>query len=284
MSGSLPLSPTEARFLQRLAADEPPRRPLSKSAAWFFEHYGLGTAYARHVEYLPRHFEQARELLNLHGISPSALSPDANRADAARFPGQSEKTQSRAPWSNTVAVKVPASSLTPESPSSPGAFAVLTVEQAIEVPCDRLLVVENLETFRYLEHYQWLHPRLRRQRTLAIYRGDATTSTADASDVLRRRPEPVLAFTDFDPAGLGIAAALPRLQSLLLPHDQWLRDTARGARGLELFERSRVQYQAVLDAAEHPDIRQAWALMKSLSAGVAQEAMREARAGLEAPV
>lgn len=275
MSGSLPLSPTQALFLQRLAVDEPPRRPLNNSAAWFVEHYSLGVAYGRHVEYQQRHFQQARELLELHGISPTRMPPDSSRADSAKFLGQSEKTQSRAPWSNAVAVKLPT------APTPPGAFAVLTVEQALVVPCDRLLVVENLETFRYLEDYQWLLPRLQRHRTLALYRGDATTSRVDASEVLRRRPEPVLAFVDFDPAGLGIAAGMPRLESLLLPNEQWLRDTAGGPRALELFERSRAQYEASLDGAGHPAIQQAWALMKALRAGVAQEAMRDVRVLLE---
>lgn len=275
-SGALPLSPTEASFLQRLVADRRERRRMSQSALWFVEHYGLGVPFARHVEYQARHFDQARELLELHGLPLEALGPRASRADSAKFTGQSEKTRSRAPWADSVAVKPIGSAGGPWD--ARGAFLVLTVDEAVQMPCERLLVVENLETFRYLQDYKWLVSMevFRARSVLALYRGDSTTSAADSAHVLRRRTEPVCAFTDFDPAGLGIAAALPRLERLLLPGTEWLKRAARGARSLELYERSRAQYEAVLEVAAHADIREAWTLMKSLRAGVSQESMRDA--------
>jgi hypothetical protein len=143
-----------------------------------------------------------------------------------------------------------------------------------------VLLVENLETFRWIRDYRWLWETaaLASRAVLVVYRGDTTLTAGDALELLRRRSEPVVAFTDFDPAGLGIAGALPRLDALALPHEAWLRNKARGTRAVELYERSRGQYEATLDAAAHPAIAPAWTLLKELRAGVAQEAMRDALA------
>jgi hypothetical protein len=275
VSGVLPLSTNNMRFLQRLVADRPQRRPLGTSAVWFAEHYGVGTLYARHVEYLPRHFDQARELLVLHGLPVAVGAPDSSRADSAQHSGMSEKAGSRAPWANSVAVKAFGVGATSALRAAAGSFLVLTVEQALEVHCERILVVENLETFRYLEEYEGLSLG-EWPTTLAMFRGDVTLTAADSNRVLVGRDEPVWAFMDFDPAGLGLASALPRMQRLVLPQEAWLRRAARGARGLELFERSSSQYQQTLSASSHSHVQWAWSLMSSLRAGVAQEGMAQA--------
>jgi hypothetical protein len=277
VTGLTPLSENDKRFLQRLVTDAPDRRPLGRSATWFAEHFGLGTMFARHIEYLPRHIEQARELLRTHGLPVHPATPDASRADSAQYPGQSEKSQSRSPWSDSVAAKMfggPPGQLPLRVPA--GAYLVLSVKQALGLRCSRLLVVENLETFRQLEDYKWL--RLDEgPATLAVFRGDSRFNGADAAKVIELREEPVWAFMDFDPAGLGLAAALPRLERVVLPSEAWLRRAARGARALELFERSRAQYSSVLDAASHPHVCAAWGLQRIWRAGVAQEGMREVR-------
>lgn len=220
-------------------------------------------------------------MLTAHGLPLEALSPSASRADAAKFSGQSEKTQTRAPWSNCVAIRLLA--LASDSPApacidcGPGGFSAMTVEQAECVGCDRLLLVENLETFRYLEDYRWLWDIRGPHRVMAIYRGDRAFSSAESSMLLARRSEPVWAFMDFDPAGLGLASILPRLEHLVLPNLDWLaREIEAGQRPLELFERSRQQYAASLQRAQNQQIAKAWALMSDRSRGLAQEAMRDA--------
>lgn len=268
------LSQTDVVFLQRLVAERPERRGWSQVGAWFAENYGLGAIVGRRLEYQPRHLRQAQELLELNGLPVAPLAPEASRADAARFAGQSEKSGSRSPWSNTVAVKCGSEA---DTSNGPGCFAVLTVEAAAALACDRLLLVENLETFRWIHEYRWLWstPALRTGAVLIVYRGDTAVTAGDALELVRRRAEPVIAFTDFDPAGLGIAAALPRLEALALPHEAWLRNKARGTRAVELYERSRRQYEATLAAAAHPAVASAWTLLTELRAGVAQEAMRD---------
>jgi len=142
------------------------------------------------------------------------------------------------------------------------------------VAADRIMVVENLETFRDLERYRWIN--YLGLRVLVIFRGDQGRSAGDSIQVLLRRSEPVWAFMDFDPAGLGLAASLPRLERVILPPSEWLRERARGARAVELFEASVAQWGGVLNAAAPPEIVKAWGLLASLRAGVAQESMRSA--------
>ena len=276
----MPIRPRERNFLQGLVADRPLSRDAGAIALWFANHHHLGTALSRRVEYQPRHFEQARDLLRNHCLPVQFLGPDALRADAAQYSGQSEKSGTVRPWANTVAVKPPAA---PggrwASPwSQPGAFEVLTVEMACQIPCERILTIENFETFRYIEHYTWLMQAmgLSTQSVMVLYRGDAITRADDANQVLRHRAEPVWTFPDFDPAGLGIAAGLPRLERVFLPPHEFLRTQAHGPRALDLFERSFSQRQATLEACEQPEIRSAWGLMKKLRAGLPQEGMRDA--------
>lgn len=268
------LSKGDVAFLQGLVAQRPERKAFSRVGGWFVENYGLGAVVGRHLEYKPRHFEQAREILALNGLPVTPLAADASRADAARFGGQSEKSGSRSPWSDSVAVKWAGEA---GAWNAPGCFAVLTIEEACALACDRILLVENLETFRWIRDHRWLWETatLAAGAVLVVYRGDTTVTASDALELLRRRSEPVVAFTDFDPAGLGIAAALPRLEALALPHEAWLRNKARGTRAVELYARSRGQYEATLDAAAHPAVAAAWTLLKELRAGVAQEAMRD---------
>src|SRR4051794_29079068 len=98
--------PTELRFLQRLVKDRPERTPMTKVAAWFSEHHGMGVTFARHIEYQAHHHGMAEQLLRAHELPVTAMASDASRADAAVFAGMSEKTQSRPPMSDAVAMKV----------------------------------------------------------------------------------------------------------------------------------------------------------------------------------
>lgn len=264
----------ELRFLQRLVKDRPPRAPMSKVAAWFSEHHGMGVIFARHIEYQAHHHGMAEQLLRAHDMPVAALSPGASRADAAAFVGMSEKTQSRPPMSDAVAMKtIGQGNLAGwEGVGWGGAYVVGTIAQASAVVADRVMVVENLETFRWLEEYRWIATG--GLRILVLYRGDRETSLRDSAAVLSARTEPVWGFYDFDPAGLGMANALPRLELVVLPSFRWLAGVAKGARSVALYEASRPQYEAQLNRSVHPEVAAAWALMTSLRGGVSQEAMR----------
>ena len=84
-----------------------------------------------------------------------------------------------------------------------------------------LLIVENRQTFIELWRVRKdLLEEVSRTNPLVVFRGDAETgSRADATHRLIRSTDlPVFAFVDFDPAGMVIAAGLPRLDKLVSPN------------------------------------------------------------------
>lgn len=269
----------QVAFLQRLVSERPAIRRGGGYALFFSEHYSLGTPLGNRVEYTEADFVAAGHLLRAHDLPVTSLGPDATRADAAAFGGMSEKAFSSAPHANSVAVKCLGHCTLDEHElyTPDGAHVVLTVEQAQRVVCQRLMVVENLETFRALGAYGWIDRGSR--DVLAVYRGDLELPGKDAATVIRARQEPVWAFFDFDPAGLGLANSLlsDRLERVVLPAASWLEQAADTARGRQLFDSQVGQYERVLDAATHPEIMSAWTLMKRLRSAVTQERMRGAK-------
>ena len=69
---------------------------------------------------------------------------------------------------------------------------------------------------------------------------------------------------------------LDRLELLLLPETEWLMTNAKTPRGRYLYATQLQQYGALLDGHTGYQIQGAWALMRSLVSGVAQERMRDA--------
>lgn len=265
-------------FLQRLVDERPPSRQISAAAIFFSEHFSLGRVAGRRVEYTDAHLAAAERMLVANQLPVRAFGTGVTRAQAAEYGGMSEKEFSVAPHANSVAVKGLGSCrfdghglYTPQ-----GAYMVLTVEQAMRVTCDRIMVVENLETFRRLQDYTWID-RLG-FAVLAIYRGDKEVPNKNAAELIRSRAEPIWGFFDFDPAGLAMANALPgeRFERLLLPDYGWLENSADTARGRQLFDRQLSSYEGVLNGAAHQDLVAAWALMKRIRSAVTQERMKEA--------
>jgi hypothetical protein len=272
------LTPAQMAFLQRLVAEHPVARNAGDTAKYFCEHYAIGVQVGNRVEYQSRHFDTARGVLDTHDLPHKALARGTSRAQAALYGGMSEKAQSSAPHSNSVAIKALGTcTLDGHLLYSPtGGYTVLTAADARRVTCERLMPVENLETFRRLESYAWLDRR--GFNLLAIYRGDTTLPNRDAAEVIDSRTEPVWGFFDFDPAGLLMANSLPphRLERLVLPSSDWLEHAADTARGRQLFDSQLAQCERVLDHAKHPGISDAWRLMRRLRSAVTQERMLHA--------
>jgi hypothetical protein len=268
-------SAAQAAFLQRLVSQRPAVRRGGGYALFFSEHYCLGAPLGNRVEYTDVHFLMAERLLRAHDLPVTPLGPGATRADSAAYGGMSEKDFSSAPHAKSVAVKSLGRCLLGghELFAPEGAYVVLTPEQASEVTCNRLMLVENLETFRRLEAYTWIGRG--ELDVLAIYRGDPELANKDVAEVVLGRREPLWGFADFDPAGLGIVNSLPtdRLERVVLPSKSWLETAADTPRGRQLFDRQVRQYAPSLDGAGHPEIVSAWALMKRLRSAVAQERM-----------
>lgn len=268
-------TPQQIQFLQRLVSERPAQRRVGEVSRHFSEHFSIGTTVGRLVEYRDDHLRMAAELLRTHDLPVSPMAPGASRAEAAVFGGMSEKALSAAPHAGSIGVKCVGSCTldgvalrTPE-----GTYLVMTPEVAGRIKCDRLMLVENLETFRQLERYGWID--YRGQSVLVIYRGDTALSTGEALEVLRARTEPIWAFVDFDPAGLVIANSLPpkRLERIILPKEAWLRNAAGTSRGRQLFDEQETRARPSLERATHPEVRRAWAVLAELRSAVIQERM-----------
>lgn len=272
----------QVTFLQRLVSERPVSRRAGDAARLFCDNYGLGVAVGSQVEYRVAHYEAAESLLRAHDLPIAALGAHATRAGSAVYGGMSEKSLSVAPHSRSVAVKcLGRCVLNGHALYAPkGAYLVLTPEQAQQVACQRLLFVENLETFRRLEDYVWVD--CRGLDVLAIYRGDLELPNKDATEVIKCRQEPIWGFFDFDPAGLVMANALPtaRLERIILPSRAWLQQAANTPRGRQLFDSQVAAFENVLNEAVHPEVIALWQLMKRMRSAVTQERMF--RAGVSA--
>ncbi|MCE1240735.1 MAG: hypothetical protein LWW83_12520 [Azonexaceae bacterium] len=89
-----------------------------------------------------------------------------------------------------------------------------------EIGHDALLIIENLQTFVDIHRVDPTVMRnLPASDPLVIYRGDTQGGArTDAVHALINSTRlPVIAFVDFDPAGLVIASSLPRLDRVLAP-------------------------------------------------------------------
>lgn len=269
---------TQIQFLQRLVSERPSQRRGGEIANFFCEHYSLGTVVGRNIEYREVDHKGAESLLRAHDLPVEPLKSDATRADVAQYGGLSEKHFSEAPHARSMAVKfIGRCSLNGQSLTTPcGTYMVLYPESAMQVTCDRILLVENLETFRRLEDYQWV--RYDGLSVMAIFRGDPSLSISDSLEVVRRRSEAIWAFVDFDPAGLAIANSLAqdRLERIVLPPTAWLKEASDTHRGRLLFADQASRYAATLDGSIHAQVSFWWREMKHLQSAVTQERMLSA--------
>lgn len=274
------LTALQVVFLQSLAAN-PTVRQSSKSAQFFGENYALGVRVGRQWEYTQFDAEKAAALLQSLGLPVvEDVRAEADRSSASSRPGLSEKTGTVAPHANSVAVlalgmPVPCSDsfLTPQ----PFGYAVATVAEVGSCTPDLVVVVENLETFRQIRRYRWLIDLLPRQASiLVLYRGDKRINVGDASAALQCLRAPVWAAFDFDPAGLGMAAALDRLEKVLLPPRDVLERSVRQGARYDLWADQQEQYFDSLERCLNPAIQEPWGWLKALKCGLPQEWMTSA--------
>ena len=278
------LNSTEIAFLQRLATERPRSRTANATARSMCTNFGLGLSTGRNIEYREDDWQLAQRLLSSHDIPTAKLEGNAGRLELAAFGGVSEKSFSQAPHANTVAVRVMGGcTLDDRNISVPeGCYLALTLEAAARIKCDRIMVVENLETFRRLERYAWLD--LQGLSVLVIYRGDNIFNPRDAQALVLERSEPIWAFFDFDPQGLMLANSLPhdRLEKIVVPDDAVLAGLCDTARGRRLFHDQIKGCQQQLNASQHHAVLPLWELMKQLRSGVTQERMAHLLGALEA--
>lgn len=265
------LSAVQLAFLQRLHTDKPAATSRTQVALYFHEHFSLGHLAGRSIGYSAADHAKAAQLLRAHGQSITPQARDIKRAESRR-PGLSEKTGSSAPHADSLAIKCGAGLCTLGDEAIPSiGYCVLTLEQACNVHADRILVVENLETFRDLANASWID--YGPWNVLAVFRGDTRFKGDEVMQFLQERREPVWAFMDFDPAGLGLASQLPRLERLILPGAGSLRSMVERAERRDLYVTQLSQWRSTLDGIGSGPLADAWRLMKLLQSGLPQEHM-----------
>lgn len=267
------LSPAQITFLRRLVNLQVGTVGTSQAAEFFYQDQRLGSPRGRQFNFTAEDWARARRILDAHGI-PIEEPRIRRRADATLRAGVSEKDGSLAPHGDSIPVKVAAGDCRlGNTPLQAQGYMVMTADQVCAINADRLLIVENLENFRWLERNAWID--YQGLNVLALYRGDNRFKLNEVRDVIEARKEPVWAFFDFDPAGLGMASQLPRLERLVLPPESALRNLSRKADQAHLYAQQVDQWRQHLDACKNPDIQSAWAELQRLRVGLAQELMRD---------
>jgi hypothetical protein len=261
------MTPLQVAFLQRLVSDRPPYRPHRGVAAQMAEAEGLGRVAGARVIYQDRDYLAAENILRTRGHPVSAPAPGFTRSNAPT--GGSEKAGAARVSQGLVAL-VPVNM----NYQLPGGTQFLAIpwQEAARLPHEAILVCENLEPLPQLASYQWLANFIKGRPTLAVFRGGPGYFRTDATaQLLRHLATPVLGFFDFDPRGLCMAAALPRLEALCLPEWDRLEAAVNAIRRDHLFAEQVHASRAQLDALKDGDLATAWSRMKSLSKGLNQE-------------
>ena len=256
---------TEVEFLRRLVNERPTGR-RSDLANLFAGTEGLGRVRGARVAYGDTDYERAASLLVTRGFT--LLTPESGFTRSEAPPGGSEKSGARAVAQNLVAVDPIEMGL--HAPS--GGFFAMPWQSAMLLPYQALLVCENLETFLQLRKYQWLMDLIKGRPTLGVFRGMVHTFGTDgAARLIAHDHRPTLAFFDYDPRGLAMAASLPRREALCLPPWKLLEPAVHEARRDHLFTNSYHGSRAQLDKVQDPEIALAWKRLKLLTKGLNQE-------------
>lgn len=266
------LSTNEIRLLRDMVARGEGQKTGSLTSTSLARHYGLGRIEGTLYFFTAKDAQRARQMLLNEGVPLQAPAHDLRRSEAAQNNPAQEKSGTLGPHHDSVALK-PASGqcILNDEPLHRLGYQVLTLEQARQVRADVLLVVENLESFRFLERNRWID--YQGKVVLAVFRGDQAFKGDVALNLIKDSSAPVWAYFDFDPAGLGMASLLPRLERLVLPDEESLTAVVRDSRQHHLYADQIGQWGHMLDADRHPLIQAPWELMRRLKAGLAQEIM-----------
>lgn len=259
------MTPQEVEFLRRLVAERPIER-RSGLAHLFFKNEALGLVRGTKVMYREPDYLRATGLLQSRGFGLE--SPHKGFARSQAPSGGSEKSGARAVTQDLVAVRP--NNMDVMAPI--GGFLAMPWQAAVALKYEALLVCENMETFLELDSYRWLGEQIGARPVLALFRGTVQTfGTYGAAKLIAGDNRPTLAFFDFDPKGLAMAAALPRREALCLPAWEQLKPAIHAARRDHLYTNSFHVSRAQLDKETDPEIALAWSRMQSVSRGLNQE-------------
>lgn len=268
-----------AEAMQRVLGKQDERANLTATMQRLVDEFDIGTARGKSIYFSAKDRDEMRALLEARGYAPERVNLVGMTRSERLTLTPNEKAGGEAVKRNRVSIKA--------LPGHPlriaGRLLALPHECHIDANwtsiADTLahscvLVVENYENFNRLHETIFDLPAPYSD-PLVLYRGDPQESRADnVSRLLEHLECAVLAFPDADPAGLALAAALPRLAGVTLPTietlDVQLADpkTARN----DLFYDQFPVYRQALDSLppEH-SCTSAWRLLKKHKTGLTQE-------------
>jgi hypothetical protein len=272
------MEPRVVVFLQHLVRERPKSKRTSAIGLAVNQQFGLGLEHQTHLRYTDADLDRAAEILRSNGIDAGVPQGSGSRGERAGFGATSEKWRAPPVMTGYLAVR----------PGSPGChwqgaelnlpgrgFLAAELETALAVEAARLLVVENLECLKQIERYRWLGLP---PATLAVWRGGPLFAETAVQALLNRSTLPVWCWLDFDPAGLAIAARLPRLERVIVPDEGVVR-TLTEERRQGLHDRYLQQLpgsQRAIAESTNDEIRSAWALMKKKGLALPQELLTDA--------
>ncbi len=261
------MTPQQVTFLQRLVADRPEYRARGTTADVMHAQEGLGRVQGSRIYYLEADFESARHKLISRGFDVARPQGTYTRGEAPK--GRSEKSGAQKVTHGLVAI----STLNmPDLRAPARGFLAIPWANALVIPYQVLLLVENLEALQRIGEFGWLEDYVKGRPVVALYRGaPGWFRTDSAATLIASDTRPVLAFFDFDPAGLAMAVSVPRREALCLPPWELLRTSLQEQQRRNLYAQSYDESRAQLDAITDPQIALAWKRMQQLTLGLDQE-------------
>lgn len=199
------MTPSEVTFLRRLASDKPAVARNDGVAARMLKDHQIGRLQGSRVFYGERDFERAANMLLNRRVPLQAPREPFTRSQAPS--GGSEKTGALPVTHGLVGVVPIQMESTLSVPR--GAILMMPWRDALALPYEVVVLSENLQPMLEMHEYEWLDGFVRSRPALAIFRGATGLLRPDAAAaLLATDTRPVLAFFDFDPKGLSMAASI----------------------------------------------------------------------------
>lgn len=145
---------------------------------------------------------------------------------------------------------------------------------ATECGHDSVLLVENWTNFEKT-HVTPLLSEIQ-GNPLVLYRGDFVYGNKYSALLLKALDKPVVAFVDYDPAGLVIASALPGFHEMICPLERDLHSLLAGCTNSGRFIRQKSENIGALESLNHPQLQALWAIFDRYGVALPQEKLIQA--------
>ncbi|WP_024693481.1 hypothetical protein [Pseudomonas syringae] len=135
---------------------------------------------------------------------------------------------------------------------------------------DSVLLIENWENFELTHETPFLHQVP--GNPLVVFRGAPGSYKTDSSQTLLAELKlPVVAFTDYDPEGICIAATLPGFSRYLAPSDECLQALMDEINTEHRYQKQVAGKLAFLDSLTDPELVRVYQLVRKAGKALPQE-------------